>query len=257
MSEKAHCLTPRAVTLPSHPGTTVDLAQGALTISKQQIEVIDTPGMYSLIPISEEERISRRILFSGDIRLLVHVVDAKNIARMLGLTLQLAEAGLPMVLVLNMMDEARAIGLRIDCQRLAALLGLPVIPAVSITGEGTRELLAHIQRPPPPPPLRIRYNCQLEQAITRIAGLLKEHPNISRRVRALLLLQGDTDERAAMVKTHSDQRAAMILCEISRIRAGMFAAFTPVLNRLRPLTGIPVLRFYHWSAQGQVDLGRK
>ncbi|MGI6087712.1 MAG: ferrous iron transport protein B [Kiritimatiellia bacterium] len=266
-------LTGSYVTVSNYPGTTVDLAQGALTISKQQIEVIDTPGMYSLIPISEEERISRRILFSGDIRLLVHVVDAKNIARMLGLTLQLAEAGLPMVLVLNMMDEARAIGLRIDCQRLAALLGLPVIPAVSITGEGTRELLAHIQRPPPPPPLRIRYNCQLEQAITRIAGLLKEHPNISRRVRALLLLQGDTDERAAMVKTHSDQRAAMILCEISRIRAGMehsphyqatlamknqtdqlmavTVQFPPprrfrrqeLLNRLfsRPLTGIPVL----------------
>ena len=73
-------LTGSYVTVSNYPGTTVDLAQGALTISKQQIEVIDTPGMYSLIPISEEERISRRILFSGDIRLLVHVVDAKNIA---------------------------------------------------------------------------------------------------------------------------------------------------------------------------------
>ncbi len=214
-------LTGSYVTVSNYPGTTVELARGFIAVHKQHIEVIDTPGMYSLIPISEEESIARRILFSGGIRLLAHVVDAKNIGRMLGLTLQLAEAGLPMVLVLNMMDEARNIGLRIDCQRLSALLGLPVIPAVSITGEGVRELLGHINRPPPPPPVRIRYNPGLEQAITRITGLLGEQPSISRRVRALLLLQGDTDERAAMVKTHDDQRSALILRELSRLRAAM------------------------------------
>ncbi len=249
-------LTGSYVTVSNYPGTTVELARGFIAAHKQQIEVVDTPGMYSLIPISEEERIARRILFSGDIRLLVHVVDAKNIGRMLGLTLQLAEAGRPMVLVLNMMDEARAIGLHIDCQRLAALLGLPVIPAVSITGEGVRELLAHIQRPPPPPPLRIRYNLKLERAITRIARLLSEHPNISRRVRALLLLQGDTDERAAMVKTHDDQRAALILREISRLRAAMehsphYQATLAIKSQTDQLTAVtmqfPPLRRFRWQ----------
>ncbi len=249
-------LTGSYVTVSNYPGTTVELARGRIHGHKHQIEVIDTPGMYSLIPISEEERIARQILFDGDVRLLVHVVDAKNIGRMLGLTLQLAEAGRPMVLVLNMMDEARNIGLSIDCQRLAALLGMPVIPTVSITGEGIRELLEHIHRPPPPPPLRIRYESQLEQAITRIGGRLDEQPHISRRVRALLLLQGDTDERAAMVKTHDDERAAAILHEISRMRASMqhsphYQATLAIKRQTDQLTAVtvqfPPARRFRWQ----------
>ena len=249
-------LTGSYVTVSNYPGTTVELARGWIHGHKHQIEVVDTPGMYSLIPISEEERIARQILFAGDVRLLVHVVDAKNIGRMLGLTLQLAEAGRPMALVLNMMDEARNIGLRIDCQRLAALLGMPVIPAVSITGEGIRELLEHIHRPPPPPPLRIRYESQLEQAITRIGGRLDEQPNISRRVRALLLLQGDTDERAAMVKSHDDERAAAILHEISRMRAAMqhsphYQATLAIKRQTDQLTAVtvqyPPARRFRWQ----------
>jgi ferrous iron transport protein B len=97
---------------------------------------VDTPGMYSLSPITEEERVSRQLLMQERPDLVVHVVDAKNLQRMLPLTLQLLEAGFEVVLMLNMMDEADKIGFRIDSIELQRRLGIPVIPAACLNGRG-------------------------------------------------------------------------------------------------------------------------
>ncbi|WP_027365065.1 FeoB small GTPase domain-containing protein [Desulfotruncus alcoholivorax] len=133
-------LTGAYVTVSNYPGTTVEVSRGRGKIGDEYFEVVDTPGMYSLLPITEEEAVSRRLLLNEHPEAVVHVVDAKNIQRMLPLTLQLIESGLPVILVLNMMDEAKKLGLEIDLPGLEKSLGIPVISAVFIKGTGIEEL---------------------------------------------------------------------------------------------------------------------
>lgn len=133
-------LTGRYVVVSNYPGTTVEVARGYARIGNLECEVIDTPGMYSLLPITEEERVARALLLHEKPTVVVHVVDAKNLERMLALTLQLIEAGLPVVLLLNMMDEVERLRLHIDHHGLAKRLGIPVIPASLLSGRGVEEL---------------------------------------------------------------------------------------------------------------------
>jgi ferrous iron transport protein B len=136
-----HLLTGRYVVVSNYPGTTIEIAKGKCTLGGVECRVFDTPGMYSLIPVTEEERLARRILFEDHPAAVVHVVDAKNLPRMLPLTLQLHEAGLPVVLVVNLMDEAAKAGLDVDLDTLRDRLELPVIGMTAITGHGAHELL--------------------------------------------------------------------------------------------------------------------
>src|SRR5699024_7588317 len=96
-------LTNSYVTVSNYPGTSVEVARGRARLDGHTAEVLDTPGLYSLLPTTEEERVTQRIVLAGGADVLVHVVDAKNLARMLPLTLQLTEVGRPLVLALNMM----------------------------------------------------------------------------------------------------------------------------------------------------------
>ncbi|HET6643947.1 MAG TPA: FeoB small GTPase domain-containing protein [Fimbriimonadales bacterium] len=129
-------LTGRYVTVSNYPGTTVEVSRGSAAAYSRKFTAVDTPGMYSLSPITEEERVSRQLLMQERPDLVVHVVDAKNLQRMLPLTLQLLEAGFEVVLMLNMMDEADKIGFRIDSIELQRRLGIPVIPAACLHGRG-------------------------------------------------------------------------------------------------------------------------
>lgn len=133
-------LTKRYVSVSNYPGTTVSLARGKMIIREKLYEVIDTPGMYSLLPITDEERVSRKIIFEGKLQAMVHVVDAKNLERMLPLTLQLQETGLPLILALNMSDEAEKAGIEIQISLLEKELRLPVIKTVSTQGVGIEQL---------------------------------------------------------------------------------------------------------------------
>jgi ferrous iron transport protein B len=131
-----NALTGAHVIVSNYPGTTVEVSRGPMRLGDETIEVVDTPGMYSLSPITEEERVARTLLRKDGPALVLHVVDAKNLGRMLPVTLQLLEAGLPLMLIINIMDEATRLGITIDCARLEKELGIPVIPTVSVTGEG-------------------------------------------------------------------------------------------------------------------------
>jgi ferrous iron transport protein B len=129
-------LTGTYVTVSNYPGTTVEVSRGTSHIGSEQIEIIDTPGMYSILPITEEEKVSRNILFNENPKVIIHVIDAKNLERMLSFTLQLLEAGFKLILVLNIMDEAEKLGLDIDINKLQQELGIPVVSTVSTTGKG-------------------------------------------------------------------------------------------------------------------------
>ena len=138
-------LTKNYVIVSNYPGTSVEVSKGRAKIGNDTYEIVDTPGMYSLSVLTEEERVARRILIYEKPHVVIHVLDAKNIERMLPFTLQLIEAGLPLILVLNMMDEARKSDVEIDIPLLAKELGIPVVGTVSTTGEGIKELEKRIE----------------------------------------------------------------------------------------------------------------
>jgi len=138
-------LTGAYATVSNYPGTTVEVSRGQARIGEFEFDIIDTPGMYSLLPITEEERVARNILIKEKPRIVIHVVDAKNLERMLPQTLQLIEAGFRVVLVLNIIDEAEKIGMKINFESLEKELKIPVIPTVSTTGRGIEILKGRIE----------------------------------------------------------------------------------------------------------------
>jgi ferrous iron transport protein B len=136
-------LTGRYATVSNYPGTTVTITKGRAMVGAEVCDVIDTPGVNALEGVlSEDERITGEMLSNGGAELVVQIADARNLRRALMLTSQLADFGRPMILVLNMLDEARARGVEIDTDALSAFLGIPVIEAVAPEGRGMAELRA-------------------------------------------------------------------------------------------------------------------
>ena len=123
------------------PGTTVKHTHSRVNVQGYILNIIDLPGLYSLVPGDEAEKVALSHLFYEKPDLIINVVDASSLARNLELTLELIEMGLPMIVALNMMDLAEKKGLRIDIQRLEKELGVPVIPTVATHGRGLKELL--------------------------------------------------------------------------------------------------------------------
>lgn len=136
-------LTGAYAAVSNYPGTTVEIFRGKAKIGAEEFAVMDTPGMYSLLPITGEELVARSILFQ-DADVIVHVVDARNLERMLPLTLQFIEAGLPVILDLNMVDELEASGMEIDVAHLERELGIPVVATAATNGQGMEELRRRI-----------------------------------------------------------------------------------------------------------------
>jgi ferrous iron transport protein B len=144
-------LTGRYATVSNYPGTTVALTGGRALIGAEVCDLLDTPGVNTIEgALSEDERITRELLIGGGVEMIVQVADARNLRRTLTLTSQLAELGLPMILVLNMVDEARSRGVAIDVAGLEESLGIPVVEAVAPEGRGMaelREALSHAGQP--------------------------------------------------------------------------------------------------------------
>ncbi len=192
----------------NYPGTSVEISRGKGKIGEREYEIIDTPGMYSLLPVSEEERVSQRLLFDEKNLVCLHVVDARNLRRMLSFTLQLLEAGLPLILVLNMMDEAEERGIIIDIQKLSRLLEVPVVGTISSEGKGVDELRSAISEfIPAENTQKIDYGTEIEPYLSEIENRLEplERVGISNRAVALLLLQGDRTAQEYALKIEKKQ----------------------------------------------------
>lgn len=128
----------------NYPGTTVSYTRGFMKLGDKRVEVIDVPGTYTLEPTCEAEQIALRMLDSGDVA--INVVDATNLERNLYLTLQLLEKNIPVVVALNLWDDALHHGILIDLEKLSTILGVPVIPTVAVTGQGIKELAESVPR---------------------------------------------------------------------------------------------------------------
>ncbi len=137
-------LTGAHVVASNYPGTTVGFTEGRMRLDGSVCRVIDVPGTYTLTPSSRAEEVAVEMLEHGD--LVVDIVDATNLERNLNLTVQLLQRDVPMVVALNMWDEALEHGITIDVGKLGELLGVPVVPTCALSGEGIRDLQQSLKR---------------------------------------------------------------------------------------------------------------
>ncbi|MFQ6136784.1 MAG: ferrous iron transport protein B [Candidatus Hydrothermarchaeales archaeon] len=265
-------LTGRYATVSNYPGTTVEIMRGRGKIKGKEYEIIDTPGTYTLVPMSEDERITRKILLEEKPNVVVHIVDAKNLPRMLPLTFQLMEVGFPLILAVNMLDEAGERGISIDLKRLEYELGIPVIGTVATERRGIETLKKMIDAiyEEKPSPRLIVYNEKIEKSLEKIESVLEGDLPISKRALGLMLLErdeeikelirkskGDIEEIEGIIREHTahfkhsagyvirrarDYRARKILSSsLKKIEEkGGLAEFIGEIT-LRPITGFPVL----------------
>ncbi len=130
----------------NYPGITVEKREGFLKTGDVILRLIDLPGTYSLTAYSQEELVARNFLVEERPSLVVDVIDATNLERHLYLAVQLMELGVPILLVLNMMDEVEKKGIQIDIDKLSSLLRCPVVPMVAKKGKGKKELIENMVR---------------------------------------------------------------------------------------------------------------
>lgn len=128
------------------PGITVDLLASRILLGGAMVEIVDLPGIYDLHGFSDDEKIVRHFLEQTRVDLVAIILNAAQVDRQLALALQLRELGLPCAVLLNMADEARALGIRIDVAAMARALGLPVALMAAKRGEGHAEALALLTR---------------------------------------------------------------------------------------------------------------
>ena len=187
----------------NYSGVTVDAKEGKLEYKGYRITLVDLPGTYSLSAYSPEELYVRKNLIDALPDVVVNVVDASNLERNLYLTTQIIDMNLRVVMALNMYDELRASGDSLDMKQLSWLLGIPVCPTVSRTGEGVNDLFDTIikiyeggdQRLARH--IHINHGAELEKSIDRIKVLLQENPELrdrySTRYLAIKYLENDKD----------------------------------------------------------------
>lgn len=265
-------LTGKYVTVANYPGTTVEVARGIAQRDGHRV-VVDTPGINSLQPVSDDERVTRDVLLNGSPSVVVQVADAKNLRRALLITSQLADMRVPLVLVLNMMDEAQARHISVDPSELAARIGVRVIPTTATRRQGLDALSGLLETPLRVQPL-VEFDDDIECALTTLEEPLRAlspHP----RGAALMFLNGDlaydrvvelrltaeTYERMCHVRDELRRRTGQTLAMriqnartrwinetiatvyANRSAAASLESFASKLGRwaVHPLWGIPIL----------------
>jgi ferrous iron transport protein B len=219
-------LTGKYVTVSNYPGTTVEVTYGNALLNKSRTLVIDTPGVNSLVPMSEDEKVTRDMLISDRAGVVVQVADTKNLRRGLLITLQLAEMEVPFILDLNMDDEAKSRGILIDQEKLSHLLGIEVVKTVAIRRSGIDKLLKGIQHPRPSS-ISLRYDDAIEGGVRDISALLPE-ANISRRALALMILAGDESLKGWLHANIQDH----VIADIEKIRQEVQSKYNNSLGYL-------------------------
>jgi ferrous iron transport protein B len=183
-------LTGGRVTVANYPGTTVEVARSTGP-SALGPTLLDTPGVITFPTRTDDERATSRALLQEQLRAIIQVGDAKNLRRTLLLTMQLIEMGQPMMLALNMTDEADSRGVRIEHEKLSQQLGIRVVPTVAIRGEGLEALAQVIVDSSPPLP-KLHYSKPIEEAVLELIPLMPASPLAARGL-ALFWLSGDPE----------------------------------------------------------------
>lgn len=216
------------------PGTTVEILRGCAFLGDKPAEVVDLPGIYSLATQDPAERVAREFLLQGEVDLIMNVIDSSVLLRSLSFTLELAELGIPMVVVLNMADEAEHKGLKIEKEKLAAILGVPVVSTVASRGVGLRDLRSAIAeaRIPNPP----RYSQALEKALEELAPFLQKAPKYTKlppRYASLLFLREEALPEPIQAQVQGQDPAVLLADERAALAARIFREVARV-ERTKP-----------------------
>lgn len=184
----------------NYPGVTVEKHELSMRVRDVEVDLLDLPGVYSLSAYSQEEEVARQALTGENLQVIIDVCNAGALERNLYLAVQLLEMEQPLVLALNMMDEAEAGGLRIDAALLGERLGVPVVPCVGRTGKGVRAVLeaavdlARGARAPARPPV-LSYGPDIDAALQEMTGHIEKNKFLTDlhppRWTALKYLEGD------------------------------------------------------------------
>jgi ferrous iron transport protein B len=210
------------VNISHYPGTVVETKRGDLKVEGQEVEIIDLPGVYNLFSNADNEKVARNILIDETPDLVIQVCDAKNLKRSLALTSLLAEFNIPLVLVLNMVDEAAQKGIKVKRHKLEEMLGTAVIETVASEGVGIASVISALGKALKPSyPSRLPVS--LAGAVQGLVGLMADTPKDSRkagaewekRALALFSLAGDKEaSRWARQKSGiNDNHAAFHIIE--------------------------------------------
>ena len=224
-------LTGQYVTVANYPGTTVELTWGKSKFNGEKYQVIDTPGINSLLPLSEDEKVVRDLILTENHTMILQVADAKNLRRTLWLTLQLAELGLPIVLALNIMDEAEANGIEIDTQKLSQILGMEVVPTIATQDLGVKELAEKISAVEKPE-FFFQYDEKIENAINQLLPYLPEN-RLSKKGMALLWLCGDEKMTEILNASLSPQELKRMESIRSQLKEHYLEPISRVLSQKR------------------------
>ena len=175
-------------------GTTVTFTETKVRVLGDVVELVDLPGTYTLLGTNPAERVVLDYLVDKPVDAIINVIDATHLVQGLTLTLELMELGRPLVLVINMMDEAKRQGLKLDGEKLESLLGIPVMPMIATRGQGIREAFTrtwHIAQEKRIPTPKV-YSEEIEKSVISLKKELeKDNYPVSRRAIVVKLLEGD------------------------------------------------------------------
>ncbi|WP_323659564.1 ferrous iron transport protein B [Aliarcobacter butzleri] len=179
----------------NYPGVTVDKKVGFFKYQDYKIQMVDLPGTYSFSSYSLEERVTKEYIINENPDIIINVVDASNLKRNLYLTFQLLEMGLPVIVVLNMMDVASRREIKIDSQKISSMLNCPVVEASGAKGIGGDEIMKSVvslyENKTNFEEFKINYE-ELESFILEIEEQIKDSTsNLSKRWLAIKALEGD------------------------------------------------------------------
>ncbi|MEE9543092.1 MAG: ferrous iron transport protein B, partial [Thermodesulfobacteriota bacterium] len=224
-------LTGRYATVSNYPGTTVEVSRGSATIKGSDYEIIDSPGVNSLLPMSEDERVTRDILLNEDVNSVAQIFDSKNLRRGLLVTIQLVEMGLPLTLSLNMYDEAGERGISIDPAVLGDHLKLSVVRTIATQRWGIDEFKSSVSRCERGE-FSVSYPTIIESGINQIQGLLPD-TNISGRALSLMLLGGDVSLDSWLKDNLSTTEIDRVKSICKKVQARYADSVASIINRVR------------------------
>ncbi|MDD5311630.1 MAG: ferrous iron transporter B [Dehalococcoidia bacterium] len=168
-------LTGSNVTSSQYPGTSIGYTSGLMKVGAEKAEVVDVPGVYSLESGTKASDVATRMIEEGDV--IINVINATHLERDLYLTLELLQKKAPLIIALNVWDDARHLGIHIDVARLSENLGVPVIPTVATSGEGIKDLVESIPGAVIPD-FRVQSR---EERWAKIGEIIKEVQNVTHR----------------------------------------------------------------------------
>lgn len=182
------------VTVSNYPGTTVEVTKAKKKVNDVELEIIDTPGIYSISDQSKEEKITEEVLFEGELDGAIVIVDALSLERGLYMVLQILEGEIPTVLAINFTEDAKKRGIEVDYDKLEQILNIPVIPINPLRKKGIANLLDAFfkMKESSDVSFSVEYDDHIEDAITRISSQVRTTQQPERFV-ALRALEEDKD----------------------------------------------------------------